>query len=336
MEFDFGYRRHTDEFVLLRNDPAYYANNHADDSWQAALRRKQALGRIRLLLWRGRSSTTRSSATTWGNITARVPRFIWTTTCECWAASRFRSERARRFSVPRAANFSPSVAAGYWLRAGFKLKGSASHAFRLPTYTDLYYSDPATVGNPNLQPETASDYEGGLVWDRGGHYEAEVTVFERRERNGIDYVRASPADMWHAENIDVLNFTGVETSLTVRLPRRQRLQFAYTGLYGNLQSLNGLQSEYTSNYPVDDGSVTWQGMLPGSVVARTRIGVIDRYNGYRYALWDLSVAREFHYVAAHLGLSNLTNTQYQEIQGVAMPGRSVVFGLEFILSKKSR
>ena len=35
-------------------------------------------------------------------------------------------------------------------------------------------------------------------------------------------------------------------------------------------------------------------------------------------------------------LSNLTDTQYQEIPGVAMPGRSVVFGLEFILSKKGR
>ncbi len=34
----FGYRRHTDEFVLLRNDPSIYENNHIDGSWQASLR----------------------------------------------------------------------------------------------------------------------------------------------------------------------------------------------------------------------------------------------------------------------------------------------------------
>ena len=78
-------------------------------------------------------------------------------------------------------------------------------------------------------------------------------------------------------------------------------------------------------------------MLPGSVVARTRVGVINRFdNNNPYALWDVAVAREFRYVGAHLDFANLTDTQYQEIPGVAMPGRSVVFGLEFILSKKSR
>ena len=48
------------------------------------------------------------------------------------------------------------------------------------------------------------------------------------------------------------------------------------------------------------------------------------------------MAREFNHVSAHLGLSNLTDTQYQEIEGVAMPGRSVVFGLEFFMTKKGR
>src|SRR6185312_1929146 len=35
----FGYRRHTDNFVLLRVDPSAYENNHVDGSWQASLRR---------------------------------------------------------------------------------------------------------------------------------------------------------------------------------------------------------------------------------------------------------------------------------------------------------
>ena len=60
--------------------------------------------------------------------------------------------------------FSPSVAAAYTLNKTIRLRGSAGHGFRLPTYTDLYYSDPATVGNPALKPESSWSYEGGLDW----------------------------------------------------------------------------------------------------------------------------------------------------------------------------
>ena len=45
--------------------------------------------------------------------------------------------------------FSPSVSAGYWLNSHFKFRGNVSHAFRVPSLTDLYYHDPTSVGNPN-------------------------------------------------------------------------------------------------------------------------------------------------------------------------------------------
>ena len=64
--------------------------------------------------------------------------------------------------------FSPTAAAGVWLHERVKLRASASRAFRIPTYTDLYYSDPRTLGNPNLKPESAWSYEAGLDWNASG------------------------------------------------------------------------------------------------------------------------------------------------------------------------
>ena len=200
-----------------------------------------------------------------------------TTTCELGDHFPFPPRLVKNFTIPLPSQFTPTVSAGMWLKAGWKLKGSASRAFRLPTYTDLYYSDPANQGDPNLKPETAWSYEGGLLWDHGGRYKAEITVFDRREKNDIDYVRSSPTQKWQAANIQSLNFTGVETSLQVRLPRRQLLEFAYTGLHGAQNALNGLQSEYVFNYPIDDGMISWQGTLPGQFVARSRVGVIYRF-----------------------------------------------------------
>ncbi len=193
------------------------------------------------------------------------------------------------------------------------------------------------MGNPNLKPETAWSYEGGLVWDEGDRYKAEVTVFERREKNDIDYVRSvSSGGPYQATNINSINFTGVETSFGMRLPRSQEMDLSYTGLYGAQQALNGLQSKYIFNYPVADAVVAWQGKLPGKLIARSRIGVASRYSSDPYGVWDADIGREFEYAAVHLAFSNLSDTQYEEVQGVIMPGRSVIFGIDLFVRKKGR
>src|SRR5262249_48962501 len=42
-EVSFSFRRHSDLFVLLRDNPAYYTNHHAVETYQAALRRRENL-----------------------------------------------------------------------------------------------------------------------------------------------------------------------------------------------------------------------------------------------------------------------------------------------------
>ena len=232
-EFAFGYRRHTDEFILLRNDPAVYENNHSDESWQTSLRRQEPLGQNPTLFYGGEGFHESIDSNNLGqHARSRGAVYADYDHAGVLAASLFPWARARKFSAPRRGVLPQPWPPVYWLKAGFKLKGSVSRAFRLPSYTDLYYSDPAK----HRQSQPATRKRLGLrrrpalgPWRtlQGGG-----TMFERRERNDIDYVRASPSDQWHAENIDLVNFTGAETALTIRLPRRQNLKFAYTALHG--------------------------------------------------------------------------------------------------------
>src|SRR4029079_111133 len=46
----FGYRRHSDDFVLIRANPSIYENNHVDSSWQSSLRHTFSLAANSLLL----------------------------------------------------------------------------------------------------------------------------------------------------------------------------------------------------------------------------------------------------------------------------------------------
>ncbi|HEY1271936.1 MAG TPA: TonB-dependent receptor, partial [Terriglobales bacterium] len=331
-EFDLGYRRHTDFFILFRDNPAFFSNDHVDESWQAALRRKQPLGQNSTLFYGAEGFHDSVDSTNLGRHARSREAVYLDYDVRVLGRASFSLAARQEFYGSGEDDFSPTAAAGVWLKAGLKLKASVSHAFRLPTFTDLYYHDPGNVGNANLRRETSWDYEGGLQWAPGGRYKADLTVFHRRDRDVIDYLLEN--GIYVANNIQRLNFTGVETSFEVRLPRDQRFQVGYTGLYGAQQPLANQQTKYTFEYPVHDAVVTWQGTIPWNVVARTRLGVVGRYQQDPYPLWDFSVGREFRHVRTHLSLSNLTGTQYEEVAGVIMPGRSVLFGLEFFLKFK--
>ena len=332
-EFDLGYRRHTDVFILFRDNPAFFSNDHISESWQAAIRRKQPLGQNSTLFYGVEGFHDSVDSTNLG-IHQRSREAIYLD-YDTRALNRFSFSIAGREELYGAgqSEFSPTVSAGAYLKAGWKLKVSASHAFRLPTYTDLYYHDPGNLGNPNLRPEKSWNYEGGVEWNQGGRYKADITVFHRRDREVIDYLldTTTSPPIYRAENIQNLNFTGVESSIDVRLPHTQTLQFAYTGLYGAQQPLANQQTKYTFYYPTHDAVVAWQGLLPGNFFARSRVGVVTRYKADPYAVWDFSVGRDFRNLRTHLSLANISDTQYQEIAGVVMPGRSIIFGLEFLL-----
>lgn len=328
-EVDFAFRRHTDLFVLLRDDPAFYTNHHAVEDWQGALRRTDDLPHAGQLHYGMEIYEDSIMSNNLGVHARTVEAGYLSWDVRSW--KRFSFTAGVRDEIWGSFNneFSPTVAGGYWLSARVKLRASASHAFRLPTYTDLYYSDPTTLGNPNLKPERAWQYEGGVDWYASSWMTASATVFQRRDRDLIDYVLDPATGIYVAANFDRLNFTGFEGRLQLRPKRGQSVWVEYTGLHG--VNLNGVVSRYVFNYPVNTGIVAWQGMLVSKLVARTRIGVRERYASSPYAVWDASAARANGRVRPFLQLSNITSTVYQEIAGVDMPKRTVIGGVELLI-----
>ncbi|HYH00310.1 MAG TPA: TonB-dependent receptor [Terriglobales bacterium] len=357
-EFDFAFRRHTDIFILRRDKPWVYKNDHATESWQAALRRREKVSQNGTVAFGGELYREQIDSSNLGQ--HQRNRGAVYANYDLRALKRFSFSLGAREEIYESTRgqFSPAAAGGYWVGQGLKARASVSRAFRLPTYTDLYYRDPANVGNPNLRPESAWSYEAGLDWDRGGLLRASATVFQRRDTDVIDYVKCGQSDApgtevacdgkWHAINVQNLRFTGIEGALQFRLPHRNRLDIAYAGLHGSQDSLQGLASRYAFSHRRHTGTVAWQGVLPGKVMARSRFGVAERYcaaaqcangktgssQGDPYGLWDVALARQFGYVTARLAFSNLTDTRYEEIQNVVMPGRSVMVGLEFVVPKR--
>ncbi len=162
----FGYRRHTDEFVLFRDDPAIYENNHVDGSWQGSLRRTENLPAGALLLMGleadGDSIHSNNLGLHARNRGAGYVDFDLRPAKKRWSLSA--GAREEIFSGGAQAVFSPELSGSLRIASSLKLRASGGYGFRIPTYTDLYYSDPATLGNAKLKPESAWSADAGADW----------------------------------------------------------------------------------------------------------------------------------------------------------------------------
>ena len=333
-EASFAFRRHSDLFVLFRDQPEIYTNHHAVESYVGTLRRSDTLREnVRLhygaefyrdaIVSNNLGNHERDYGAGYVSIDVRALKHF------SFAAG-IRENVYGGLSVES----SPSVSGGVWINSHLKLRASGSHAFRLPTYTDLYYHDPANVGSPNLRPERAWSYEAGAQWTPAARLRADVAVFHRRERDGIDYVRQSATDIWRATNVDRLHFTGVEASLDTRISAGQTLSLRYTAIHGAHAEFVDLISRYVFNYPSQSAVAEWRGSFSHHLLARTRIGALNRRARDPYALWDIYGAWGEHALRPFVQLTNITGTHYEEVLGVVMPGRAIVGGVEWSVGWK--
>jgi len=330
-EATFAYRRHTDLFVLFRDDPQIYTNRHLLDTWQGDLRRHDKLPLHAVISYGVEGLNESINSTNLGlHSRTRGSGYVF---YDLRTAKRFSLSAGIREEVYGSGQVatSPSLSGAAWLSSRFKLRASASRAFRLPSFTDLYYSDPSDLGNPNLKPESATSYEAGVDAYLRTNLHASVTVFQRRDTNLIDYVRANVNDVWQAENFDALHFTGVEASAVYEPVAGQRIAVSFSALHGFDASTQVLMSKYAFNYPLESAVIDWRGTVAKRILARTRLGVVNRLSSSPYAIWDASAGYSQGHVRPFLELTNITSTVYQEIPGVALPKRGVIGGLEIVL-----
>ncbi len=327
--FSLGYRRHTDLYELLRDDPAFYTNRHIDDTWDIALRRHDSIGQ-KLGIYYGAEALADHVASNNLGVHSRKQGAIYgDLDVRSWRRLSLSAGLREEFYRQAQAIAVPALSAGYWLTRKAKLRASVSRAFRLPNYTDLYYHDPANVGNPNLKPEKSMNYEAGLDWHPANHVRGSFSVFTRHETNDIDYIRANSSSIWQAMNFARLTLTGWEASVVWSLPKSQTAEIEYTGLHGAQGALDGYQSKYVFNFPTQQAVIAWQRTSRAGWIARIRTGITNQYQRNAYVLVDAYGAWTRSPLHPYVRLTNLSNADYQPVYGVVMPGRAALAGVEW-------
>jgi vitamin B12 transporter len=102
-------------------------------------------------------------------------------------------------------------------RWGLTFRGSYAEGFRAPSFNELFFPD---FGNPNLQPELSSEYDGGVTKTFGERLSITATYFSRRVHK---LIVAEPCTTYpgcvQAANAGRVDVQGVELVPTVELTR---------------------------------------------------------------------------------------------------------------------
>jgi iron complex outermembrane receptor protein len=166
------------------------------------------------------------------------------------------------FFTKESAEFLPQLGADYALSDNLSAFASYSESVRLPSYTELYYSSPASAGDPTLQPQTAAQAELGMKGIPSEFLNWKASVFHRRTLNTIDWTRQTAAARWTAGDLGTLETVGLEARLGWYPAQNIDVQFAYSWLYKNKDAndFGAYASRYALDYPehLAQASLLWR------------------------------------------------------------------------------
>lgn len=223
--------------------------------------------------------------------------------------------------------WSPSAAARLTLSPTVSLRASAGGAFRVPTFTELYYRDSNHVATSDLQPERGWSAETGGDWVIAGRALARATVFTRRERDVIDWVRPSASERWRTMNIRRVRTSGAELGIRQLVGVAGFIDVQYTLLETDADAVTGLLSKYVLDYAAHKLVLSGTVSGPLSLDISPRAGWTRRHDGRSYPVVDLRVSRAVRGFQVHVEAANVFDEDYVEIPGVAMPGRWLSVGV---------
>ena len=235
----------------------------------------------------------------------------------------------------------PGLDASFRVSDAVRLYASYNTSYRMPTFTDLYYSMGGHRADPNLKAEKLHALEGGLKY-LGRGVRAVATVYYNRGYDMIDWIMDTSAGddaLWTSMNHTRLNTIGQEANLRINLPDLlgspgffvRSLSLGYTHqsqdkpLEPHLRSLYSL--EYIRHKVVAQADFRFGKYLSLDLSWR----YVDRNTTSAllipYSLLDAKISYDFPRVNLYLRANNVLNRAWYDFGDIPQPGFWVMAGI---------
>ena len=230
--------------------------------------------------------------------------------------------------------FYPGVDISYRPSDNWKFYASWNKALRVPTFTDLYTSNSAQQGDPNLSPERNSTFKIGTRYRTRG-VEAVLSGFYSEGKNIIDWVYpTSESRKYQAMNIGKLDNMGYSADVTLNMDElvpgsfitRIKAGYAFIHqkhetdreIFGSLYALEYLRHKAT--FQLDHR--IWS-RLSASWAVRWQ----QRMNNYSpYTKVDVKLMWTAPSYSLYVKADNITCHRYYDLGAVRQPGLWIMAG----------
>ena len=319
------WKRGQDEFILFKNDPSIYRNMHITNKLGAEVNatKKHALGTTGIGFELAHVSIR-------SNNLGEHAR----TLAHGYLEHRFVSNRwdvTPGFSVSHYSDqdtfFYPGIDIGFQINGDSRLFFNSGYTYRIPTYTDLYYNDPTTLGNESLLPEKALSTELGFR-HRQNNWKLSISLFQREAKNYIDYVVLAGEERWQATNIDQILSQGGELDVVLN-SNSHKFSVGYAYLKDDVDGVSSALSRYAINSRKHHLSTRWTLRWNSLITSSISYRYAEQDSGYHYNVVDANMAVVKGRVKLSLSAHNILNADYTEQNLVPMPKGHALLSLQY-------
>ena len=335
LDFNWHYRFHKDKFILLKNNPLYYTNNHKTNkiggdfniyyklNHQITIVSGLSYGHDHI-----HSKGIRGGAEVWAlGEHNRVNKAVYTE--GRYRSNRFLLNAGYRLDYNSFYNYvnSPSIDAGYFLNSHVKVRASYSHSYRAPDYTELYYVGGGNFGNENLKSEKSDNYEIGIdYFDKNTKFN--LTYFYMNQFNLIDWVAQQQDSVmtFKAQNFNHIYNSGIEYKFS------QKFKKVYLNvLYQYLNISNKKQeSKYLTAFTKYLINISFGYNFNNKISIGIKHHLRDRFGMATYKTVGFKVSYKlpvYRNTEFNISVNNIFDEEYENIPGVPAPGRWIMGGV---------
>mgnify|MGYP002625478581 CR=1 FL=1 len=229
------------------------------------------------------------------------------------------------------------------------VRGYVKNSFRMPTFNDLYYAE---IGNSNLKPESATQYDLGVMYDKRLGKSLELSLQCDGYYNVVkDKIIAYPKGQqfrWTMLNLGKVHITGVDAEASARyafsraLASSLRLQYTYQRAVDVTDVTSSYYEHQIPYIPKHSGSVIWSVDYKAFSFNYSFIYTGERYSqqeniAYNYLQpWytsDISLSYKVKIkkcdIRTTLEINNLFSQDYDVILNYPMPKRNYGVTIEW-------
>jgi len=319
--------RMDDLYLLDRNDPSFYRNEHTADFIALHGETRRSLTEHWRLDVRADGELEMIASESLGDHTRGRGSFAALPSYQLGALT-FTAGGAVDVFTTDAPAWLPAAGIEWAVAENHRVFVSYTESARQPSYTEFNYNSPASLGNAGLKRQRTRTTELGWAGE-ADRVQWHAVVFYENNKNVVDWIQRAHDARWTSVNLEGMEAFGLAVEGSVRVTSSTEVVGDALALHKTCDT-DFYASRYAFDYPDATVGLTLRQYLAHDVFLRLRQG-ISKFAGNPARqgddwFWDTGVDAQWHVpwvtgFTLGVGVSNVLGDTFQAYPGQASAGR---------------